>query len=61
MAFMIVASGLDSCDLSADINKQLAYTHLDIAGSSIKPVIGNGIPEPTGIPMASLVQSFCNQ
>ena len=58
MAFMIVASGLEDHGLQAEKNLQVPYTHLDIAGSSNLPVIGNGIPEPSGNPLASLVDSF---
>ncbi|ORY00938.1 Zn-dependent exopeptidase [Basidiobolus meristosporus CBS 931.73] len=57
-AFMIVASGLDKHGLDADPSKQIAYTHLDIAGSSEEVVHGLSLPNVTGRPIPSLVGAF---
>ncbi|ORY03397.1 Zn-dependent exopeptidase [Basidiobolus meristosporus CBS 931.73] len=57
-AFMVVASGLDKHGLDAEPNKQIAYTHLDIAGSAEGDSHGLSLPEVTGRPIPSFVGAF---
>ncbi|KAK9729199.1 hypothetical protein K7432_000481 [Basidiobolus ranarum] len=57
-AFMVIASGLDKHGLDAEPKKQIAYTHLDIAGSAEGDAHGLSLPDVTGRPIPSFVGAF---
>ncbi|CAG8599214.1 11916_t:CDS:2 [Ambispora gerdemannii] len=57
-AFMIVASGLKDHGLKALKEKQISYSHLDIAGNAEAPAKGLSLPEVTGNPVAALAGAF---
>ncbi|KAG0347847.1 hypothetical protein BG004_006797 [Podila humilis] len=59
MAFMAVASGIDQFGLDKEKSDQIAYTHIDIAGSA-EELSGNGfsLPEVTGNPVPAFASAF---
>ncbi|KAF9283152.1 hypothetical protein BGZ88_010618 [Linnemannia elongata] len=59
MAFMSIASGLDSFGLDKEKKDQIAYTHVDIAGSA-EELSGTGfsLPEVTGNPVPAFAATF---
>jgi len=59
MAFMSVASGLDNFGLDKEKKEQIAYTHVDIAGSA-EEMSGTGfsLPEVTGNPVPAFAATF---
>lgn len=59
MAFMSIASGLDNFGLDKEKKDQIAYTHVDIAGSA-EELSGTGfsLPEVTGNPVPAFAATF---
>ncbi|KAF9415845.1 hypothetical protein BGZ94_010379 [Podila epigama] len=59
MAFMAVASGIDQFGLDKEKKDQIAYTHVDIAGSA-EELSGTGfsLPEVTGNPVPAFAATF---
>ncbi|KAG9288308.1 hypothetical protein G9A89_021339 [Geosiphon pyriformis] len=57
-AFMIIASGLNNNSLKAPKEKQLCYTHLDIAGNSEVSAEGLSLGTVTGYPITALAGAF---
>ncbi|KAG0358778.1 hypothetical protein BG005_001846 [Podila minutissima] len=59
MAFMAVASGVDQFGLDKEKLDQIAYTHVDIAGSA-EELSGSGfsLPEVTGNPVPAFASAF---
>ncbi|KAF9364015.1 hypothetical protein BGX34_002778, partial [Mortierella sp. NVP85] len=59
MAFMAVASGLRDYGLDKEKDEQIAYTHVDIAGSA-EALCGSGLslPEVTGNPVPAFAATF---
>ncbi len=58
MAFLSIASGLSKYGLD-NPKQQLAYTHMDIAGSAEEASsIGLGLSKVTGAPVVALTAAF---
>lgn len=59
MAFMCLASGLSEFGLEKEKKEQIAYTHVDVAGSA-EELHGNGysLPEVTGNPVPAFAATF---
>ncbi|KAG0260798.1 hypothetical protein DFQ27_003316 [Actinomortierella ambigua] len=59
MAFMAVASGVSKYGLDKPAKDQIAYTHLDIAGSAEElSAKGLSLPEVTGNPVPAFASAF---
>ncbi|KAF9919692.1 hypothetical protein FBU30_010659 [Linnemannia zychae] len=59
MAFMSVASGLSDFGLDKEKKDQIAYTHVDIAGSAEElSGVGFSLPEVTGNPVPAFAAAF---
>ncbi|KAF9578223.1 hypothetical protein BGW38_006093, partial [Lunasporangiospora selenospora] len=59
MAFMNVASGLDEYGLDKAPEDQIAYSHVDIAGSAEElSGVGFSLPEVTGNPVPAFASAF---
>ncbi|KAF9425608.1 hypothetical protein BGZ76_003152 [Entomortierella beljakovae] len=59
MAFMALASGLNHFGLDKEKKDQIAYTHVDIAGSAEESSgVGFSLPEVTGNPVPAFASTF---
>ncbi|KAI1313470.1 hypothetical protein EDD11_002531 [Mortierella claussenii] len=59
MAFMCIASGLSEFGLDKEKKDQIAYTHVDIAGSAEElSGVGFSLPEVTGNPVPAFAATF---
>ncbi|KAG0207705.1 hypothetical protein BGX28_001102 [Mortierella sp. GBA30] len=59
MAFMCVASGLNQYGLDKKKEDQIAYTHVDVAGSAEElSGVGYSLPEVTGNPVPAFASTF---
>ncbi|KAG0239208.1 hypothetical protein B0O80DRAFT_405150 [Mortierella sp. GBAus27b] len=58
MAFMVVASGVKDHGLDKAKDRQIAYTHVDIAGSAETPIGGLSLPEVNGNPVPAFSATF---
>ncbi|KAF8966531.1 hypothetical protein BGZ46_000355 [Entomortierella lignicola] len=59
MAFMAIASGLNNFGLDKEKKDQIAYTHVDIAGSAEElSGVGYSLPEVTGNPVPAFASTF---
>ncbi|KAF8929960.1 hypothetical protein EDD21DRAFT_385224 [Dissophora ornata] len=59
MAFMAIASGINNFGLDKKKEEQIAYTHIDIAGSAEEPHgVGFSLPEVTGNPVPAFAATF---
>ncbi|KAG0252176.1 hypothetical protein BG011_007141 [Mortierella polycephala] len=59
MAFMALASGVSNFGLDKEKKDQIAYTHVDIAGSAEESSsVGFSLPEVTGNPVPAFASAF---
>ncbi|KAG0043312.1 Cytosol aminopeptidase, catalytic domain [Gryganskiella cystojenkinii] len=59
MAFMSLASGLSEFGLEKEKKEQIAYTHVDVAGSAEElSGVGYSLPEVTGNPVPAFAATF---